>query len=293
MTDLLTRLASRAVGEGLHVRPRARPAFGGAEATDGDATPDLRRNSARAAAMLRDPRDDTAQAPHRDAAERDAASEHGDARLEARADGGAEPASDLADAPGDARAPHMAPAPFEPPPRAVERDAQPPEPAPSAALARTPSSDVLDTEGEAHASARALVFASTVHPAARPGPRTPRAAASAVPAMPGAQLADISTETPYADDALAESESAFVPHVRTRAPGSESRAAVRLGAAPQAHATPSHSAPREEPIVHVTIGRVEIRASVPPAPASPRPAPVRPQPLSLNDYLAGRKGGSR
>lgn len=283
MTDLLTRLASRAVGEGLHVRPRARPAFGGAEATDGDATPDLRRNSARAAAMLRDPRDDTPQAPHRDAAEHGAASERGVAV----------PARDVADAPGDARAPHMAPAPFEPPPRAVERDMQAAEPAPSAALARTPGIEVLDTEGEAHATARAPVFASTVHAAARPGPRTPRAATSAVPAMPGAQLADISTETPYADDALAESESAFVPHVRTRAPGSESRAAVRLGAAPQAHATPSHSAPREEPIVHVTIGRVEIRASVPPAPASPRPAPVRPQPLSLNDYLAGRKGGSR
>lgn len=283
MTDLLTRLASRAVGEGLHVRPWARPAFGGAEATDGDATPDLRRNSARAAAMLRDPRDDTPQAPHRNAAEHGAASGRGVAV----------PARDVADAPGDARAPHMAPAPFEPLPRVVERDTQAAEPAPSAALARTPSIEVLDTEGEAHASAGAPVFASTEHPAARRGTRTPPAAANAVPAMPGAQPADISTEAPYADDALAERESTFAPHVRTRAPGSESRAAVRLGAAPQAHATPSHSALREEPIVHVTIGRVEIRASVPPAPASPRPAPVGPRPLSLNDYLAGRKGGSR
>ncbi|MGR0319578.1 hypothetical protein [Agromyces sp. ZXT2-3] len=42
-------------------------------------------------------------------------------------------------------------------------------------------------------------------------------------------------------------------------------------------------------VVHVTIDRVEIRATLaPPAPAAPDAAAVREPPVPLHDYLAGR-----
>ena len=47
------------------------------------------------------------------------------------------------------------------------------------------------------------------------------------------------------------------------------------------------------PTVKITIGRVDVRAVIPAAPAT-RPAPARPGPsLSLEDYLQQREGGKR
>ena len=47
------------------------------------------------------------------------------------------------------------------------------------------------------------------------------------------------------------------------------------------------------PVIRISIGRVEVRAVMPTAPA-PRPAPTRPRPgLSLDDYLKEREGGKR
>jgi len=46
------------------------------------------------------------------------------------------------------------------------------------------------------------------------------------------------------------------------------------------------------PIIRVTIGRVEVRALHPPAPA-PKPAKPAPPKLSLEDYLQQREKGSR
>ncbi len=47
------------------------------------------------------------------------------------------------------------------------------------------------------------------------------------------------------------------------------------------------------PVIRISIGRVEVRAVMPTAPA-PRPAPARPRPgLSLDDYLKEREGGKR
>jgi len=57
---------------------------------------------------------------------------------------------------------------------------------------------------------------------------------------------------------------------------------------------PRHETRHEEPpAVHVTIGRIEVRAVAPPAPAParrPRPQPV---PLSLDEYLEQRRSGRR
>jgi hypothetical protein len=44
------------------------------------------------------------------------------------------------------------------------------------------------------------------------------------------------------------------------------------------------------PAVHITIGRVEVRANMPLPPPSPRPRPDHKPALSLGDYLK-RRGG--
>lgn len=70
------------------------------------------------------------------------------------------------------------------------------------------------------------------------------------------------------------------------------------GEAPRADAPAAHNvaatvpmAEQPAPVIHVTIGRVEVRAV--PAPAGkPRVDPSKPKPLSLDDYLK-RRGGNR
>jgi hypothetical protein len=46
-----------------------------------------------------------------------------------------------------------------------------------------------------------------------------------------------------------------------------------------------------EPDVHVTIGRIEVRAM--PEPKPTRTEPRKGAPLSLDDYLKGRREGAR
>jgi hypothetical protein len=58
----------------------------------------------------------------------------------------------------------------------------------------------------------------------------------------------------------------------------------------EAASSPEDSA--TEPEVHITIGRVEVRAAAPPAPPSRAPA-VRAPRLSLEDYLKHPVGGAR
>ena len=54
---------------------------------------------------------------------------------------------------------------------------------------------------------------------------------------------------------------------------------------------------QSDPVVHVSIGRIEIRAATPPSPPAPdrglavRPAPIRRPALTLDDYLERRNGG--
>jgi hypothetical protein len=77
-------------------------------------------------------------------------------------------------------------------------------------------------------------------------------------------------------------------------PSQRIRAALENPAAPSAASRAAGREPREEPVIQVTIGRVEIRASVaaPAAAARPAPAPAGPQPLSLDGYLRNRKGSA-
>jgi hypothetical protein len=291
MTDLLTRLALRAVGEGLQVRPRAQPAYGGADSIDGDATPDLRRDSPRAATTLHDPGDDAARVQDRDAASRGPAPARGTGRYALHAEGVAAPADEAFDAPAAAQALRAGPLPSEPSPHAFDDDTRAAAPAGPSAFARTADLDAFDPEGEAHARAPNAASAPAVPATARPGMRG-RAASNPAPDLRHPQPVDIAVEAPQAD-ALPDRMSAYPGDMPAHARAGDSRAAPRRGAAPHPATAPPHAAPREEPIVHVTIGRVEIRASVPAAPAAPRPAPAGPRPLSLGDYLASRKGATR
>jgi hypothetical protein len=54
----------------------------------------------------------------------------------------------------------------------------------------------------------------------------------------------------------------------------------------------AEAAPAPAPTIHVTIGRIEIRAT-PAAPAPARPAAPRPPGMSLDDYLRRRDGDGR
>ena len=63
---------------------------------------------------------------------------------------------------------------------------------------------------------------------------------------------------------------------------------------PRSAAEQREPGPAATPTIRVTIGRVEVRAIVPPAPAPPRAAPARSGPMiSLDEYLKQRNGGRR
>jgi hypothetical protein len=58
------------------------------------------------------------------------------------------------------------------------------------------------------------------------------------------------------------------------------------------HQVPARSeSGREETVVHVTIGRIEVRAVR--EPAKPAPQPARPPAMSLEEYLRRRSEGAR
>jgi hypothetical protein len=49
----------------------------------------------------------------------------------------------------------------------------------------------------------------------------------------------------------------------------------------------------DDPAIHITIGRIDVRAVAPPAPSRPAPTPKRNAPLTLEDYLRRRDGEKR
>lgn len=117
------------------------------------------------------------------------------------------------------------------------------------------------------------IHSTTQHLAASPPPTIPNQPKTA--SRPGTE------ETPF--------------HPLLVPPPRDGRAPEPIRPAPSAHTTPRAPAPTAEslvppPAIHVTIGRLEIRAVTPPA-AQARPQSTRAPVVSLEDYLRQRASG--
>ena len=93
-------------------------------------------------------------------------------------------------------------------------------------------------------------------------------------------------------------ESRLLPRATTTASQGKSQIVVQpdLSSPLKPPATPAVSllqpSPKEPPAIHVTIGRVEVRAMMPAAQVKPPPERSAPK-MSLDDYLRSRNGGQR
>jgi hypothetical protein len=124
------------------------------------------------------------------------------------------------------------------------------------------------------------------HVAAAVMPSTPLRAPAAPPAQPRSQ--------PVPDLTIAPPSSAFMPLAPPPTPAFTLAPTAAMAAQARPATMPSRREPsaKPEPTIHVTIGRVEVRAV---EQASPRRRePARPAVMSLDEYLAGRgkRGGA-
>jgi hypothetical protein len=165
-----------------------------------------------------------------------------------------------------------APGPFESPPvHPVVRD-----PADSAPASRAPS----------HSSA----LISTSHERGYPPERlkVPRGEALAATAVAEVSLAH-PAETPR-PETPAPPPIVLPESVREPSPDPPQRTHAVAPLVPPAPPKKIAAAPDAEPVVHITIGRIEVKAAAEPAPA-PRRGPQRRQPLGLDEYLRRRSAG--
>jgi hypothetical protein len=310
VSDLFTRLAMRAVGDGARVRPLTRPAFG---------TPDPFAREDATTLPLSEAVDDVSR--RMDVAFAPAEPTRTVTRRQAITDdegqGDDVPA---AGAPVDARetrqSDSVAPAPVGlAVPRAtigVERAVH------AAAVHRAEGQPPGITEAAEAEIARPMP--------ARRTPAPPPARANA-PGQPVAHTVDplpvpvrptASPHTPSPavfDDLLLHDEPAFprrreaaeAPVVDTSTSRGSAAAEATAEPAPARNRSPRQTAavvpaittaapplvPRAEPVVNITIGRIEIRATTPVPASSPRPAPATPRTLTLDDYLAQRTRPTR
>ena len=123
--------------------------------------------------------------------------------------------------------------------------------------------------------------------------------AAPVPATPPANPVSSATETPATPAHHAE-RAETRDEVRAVGPRPERPRTTFLEPRPERRPAPSVStrirvereptAPPEPPTVHVSIGRVDVRAIVAPPAASPARPPAPASRPSLEDYLRGRRG---
>ncbi|MEW7847656.1 hypothetical protein AB2N08_03050 [Massilia aurea] len=223
------------------------------------------------------------------------------------------PASAPASAPAPAPAPALSP-------HARARPAQPDRPAPLAGAMAVPDAEAgavaiavasgMPTIGSpaprpplsTTASPGALAAESAPAAKANPAPRPLASAAHPAPRADGGQVELARARPGSAEPAPGVPAAHGAPFLQTSArqpvppsvPASpQGQRAPRFGALaePPQRAAPPGAVPvaaQATPTVHVTIGRVELRAAAPAAAAAPaRAAPARP-PLSLGDYLQRR-----
>jgi hypothetical protein len=114
---------------------------------------------------------------------------------------------------------------------------------------------------------------------------------TAQPAQPRQQQPSIEWRTAQPAQVREQPPSSDAPQavvVQPRVMRIEHRGEDRSNSSPLAM---SVQAPPPAPTIHVTIGRIEVRATTPAMPASkPRPAP---QTMSLDDYLRQRSRGGK
>jgi hypothetical protein len=148
-----------------------------------------------------------------------------------------------------------------------------------------PDADPERSAGVLDPGPGAAADSATVHPALTgdPGPESPPSRVPAVVAGTGA-VTDAVTPIPATPIAAPPHDAVQTGRVAVgRVPASPSHVRDPVAQKPAAPAGPD--------VVHVTIGRVDVRATVlaPPAPAPA--APPREAPVALHDYLA--RGRSR
>lgn len=189
--------------------------------------------------------------------------------------------------------------PFGPAPRAsaaaptMPDDSGSPRPAtaPVAANGTTAGAD-FDTDGDA--ATRASDDEETARPKpAGPGHRT--TAAARPPTSPAADPGTAPTPLPTVADAARRSPAEEVPPVRTVPAEGDDADALFSPEVPEPRSAagslplPTPAAP--ETTIHVSIGRIEVRAT--PPVALPPPAAKAPAVMGLDDYLRRRGGGGR
>jgi hypothetical protein len=139
--------------------------------------------------------------------------------------------------------------------------------------------------GAAVSAARATVEGPAMappgaRPVTAPPPRVDTPSAPARPAPP----ADTSEPVSPGGPPVERARRTFLEPVPERRPAPPVASAVRIDRAP--------SAPSGSTTIHVSIGRVDVRAIVTPASAPARP-PAPASGVSLEDYLQGRRPGPR
>lgn len=195
----------------------------------------------------------------------------------------------------------------------ADRPAEPDEPAaamhagslPATAppwSARQPLAGAAYTGAARQAGAAPLRSGSTPLSHAEPGAGSPSSSTPAAGATPAVSGAPAKVRPPQSNAMPATPLRRPAPPMRA-ADASSATPAVTPGAAfeaslpqPMSQAVLSQRGPdpRGGPqVVHVSIGRIDVVASVAPAPAAPRAAKPRPPTVALADYLRAGSGGQR
>lgn len=144
---------------------------------------------------------------------------------------------------------------------------------------------------------------SAPEPATRNDASQPRTATKSIPLVERAMQANIQAAPPLASADAPASIAPLEAPATTRKPNAPAdapepwqpllpqraaKSATPFSAAPDIHhdasAEANHATP-PAPTVHITIGRVEVKANVATPPAAPRPRVESKPALSLNDYL--------
>lgn len=293
MKDFLSQLIARSTAPALAVRPRlpsrfeasAQPA--GIPALPGDSTPAAPlETTVGPTRTLRTspPSDISAQVPSAPAEPDEASTSpsaqttppppqnHAPARATASAT--VSPAAPAAHSSKLATPVSPALAPANTPATATVRQSPTAKPLPAKALLQ-PSFDsgIQSPEPPAPGSVSEAASSTIATSAASPEPVSPKPTASSKPSPPASGLRP-------------ESEIANLSS-QTFAPPARPALAVRPASVP----APSAAAAPAQPVVEITIGRVELRAIV--TPASPRAVPPTAPKLGLDEYLRQRTGGAR